>query len=62
MLFYRMREFGLSFCKLLVILDVMAECGLIELEIHADMYSINVRDVRGKVDLESTSVMKILRE
>lgn len=61
-LFYRMREFGLSFCKLLVILDVMAECGLIELEIHADMYSINVRDVRGKVDLESTSVMKILRE
>lgn len=61
-LFYRMREFGLSFCKLLVILDVMAECGLIELEIHADMYSINVRDVSGKVDLEGTSVMKILRE
>lgn len=61
-LFYRMREFGLSFCKLLVILDVMAECGLIELEIHADMYSINVQDVSGKVDLEGTSVMKILRE
>ena len=60
-LFYRLRDLNLSFCKLLIILDAMAECGLLEVEMHADMYRIEVREVAGKVDLESASIMKALR-
>ena len=62
-LFYRLRELvELSFCKLLIILDAMAECGLINVESCSDMYRVEVQPVSGKVDLESASIMEILRE
>ena len=43
-------------------LDAMAECGLITVETIADVYLINVKPVNGKVDLESSVVMKFLRK
>ena len=62
-LFYRLRKLiELSFCKLLIILDAMAECGLIKVESCSDMYRVEVQPVGGKVNLESASIMKILRE
>lgn len=59
---YRLRNFNISLCKLLFMLDAMAECGLITVCANADVYFIEVCEVSGKVDLESSSVMKILRK
>ena len=61
-LYYRLKDFKISFCKLLIMLDAMAECGLITVETIADVYLINVKPVNGKVDLESSVVMKFLRK
>lgn len=61
-LYYRLKDFKISFCKLLIMLDAMAECALITVETSADMYSINVNPVNGKVDLESSVIMKFLRK
>ena len=61
-LYYRLKDFKISFCKLLIMLDAMAECVLITMETSADMYSINVNPVNGKVDLESSVIMKFLRK
>lgn len=61
-LYYRLKDFKISFCKLLIMLDAMAECALITVETSADMYSINVNPVNGKVDLESSVTMKFLRK
>lgn len=59
---YRLRNFNISLCKLLFMLDAMAECGLIIVCANADVYFIEVCAVSGKVDLESSGVMKILRK
>ncbi len=59
---YRLRNFNISLCKLLFMLDAMAECGLIDVHVNADVYFIDMCAVSGKVDLESSSVMKILRK
>lgn len=61
-LWYRLKNFNISLCKLLFMLDALAECGLITVCVNADLYSIDVCAVRGKVDLESSGVMKILRK
>lgn len=61
-LFYRLKGSNISFCKLLIMLDAMAECGLITVEKCADIYGINVQNVAGKVDLESSEIMKFLRK
>lgn len=61
-LWYRLKNFNISLCKLLFMLDALAECGLITVCVNADVYSIDVCAVRGKVDLESSGVMKILRK
>ena len=58
---YRIGDTQINFGKMAVILDIMNECGLINLLIDGDDYAVNLKDVTGKVDLESSSLLKRLK-
>lgn len=61
-LYYRLRNLKISLCKLLIMLDALEECKLISIETNADIYDIKLEDVNGKVDLESSLIMRNLRK
>ena len=61
-LYHRIKDFKISLCKLLIMLEAMSECGLITVEQSAGIYFICVEQVNGKVDLESSSIMKFLKK
>lgn len=59
-LYYKMKSFNISFCKLLVMLDAMSDCKLISVKINGDIYSIDINKVDNKVNLDSSEIMKFL--
>ncbi len=59
-LYYKVKSFNISFCKLLVMLDAMSDCKLISVKINGDIYSIDINKVDNKVNLKSSEVMKFL--
>lgn len=61
-LYFRIKNFKISFCKLLIMLDVMEECNLITLDKNFDIYSIKLNLINSKVDLETSNIMKFLRK
>ena len=61
-LHHKLKNFKISFCKLLIMLDAMAECGLITMEKNSDMYLLDLIPTNGKVNLDSSNIMKSLRK
>ncbi len=61
-LYYRLRELKINMCKLLIMLDALEECKLISINTSAGRYDIKLEDVNGKVDLESSLIMRNLRK
>ncbi|MDQ5984061.1 MAG: Single-stranded-DNA-specific exonuclease RecJ [Eubacteriales bacterium SKADARSKE-1] len=60
-LYFRLKEYNLDFCKLLLIFDVMAELGLIDLNINGDIYGVKIKGIEKKVDLNSSSILNGLK-
>lgn len=60
-LHYRLNNCKISLIKLIIILDIMNELGLINIDIDGDIYNIVLNSVTKKVDLESSSILKQLR-
>ena len=61
-LYYRLKDFKISMCKLLIMLDALSECQLILVKRNADIYNIEVLPITGKKDLESSLIMQNLRK
>lgn len=61
-LYFRLKEYNLDFCKLLLIFDVMVELGLIDLNKDGDIYSVKIKDIDKKVNLDLSCILNDLKK
>ena len=60
-LWARIKQYGISYEKMRVALCAMTELGLIDTQFHAGVYSLRINKVSFKADLETSSIIKLLR-
>ena len=58
---YRLNDKNINFIKAIIIIDIMAELGIIKVENIGDVYNINLVDIGKKVDLNSSVILSNLK-
>jgi single-stranded-DNA-specific exonuclease len=59
---WRLPSHKISYCKVMLILDMMQELNLITYWTDGDIYHISLLEVEGKVDIFSSGLMQTLRD
>ena len=57
----RFQKIGISFCKLLLIFDIMEELKLINIEREPLLFKVHVNKMENKIDINSSVILKELK-